>query len=64
MARSDGLGGELMSACEACWTEATLRAITRGGFTADRYREVLAEHELIGDHVFKKSETETEMREQ
>lgn len=37
-----------MSACETCWAEASRRALLRGGSTADRYREVLAEQERMG----------------
>lgn len=39
-----------MSACEKCWTEASFRARLRGGVASDHYKDVLAEHEAIGDH--------------
>lgn len=37
-----------MSACEDCWTEASRRALMRGGSIVDHYPQVLAEND--GDH--------------
>jgi hypothetical protein len=33
-----------MTVCERCWTKAILRAASVGGFVADHYRDLLAEH--------------------
>lgn len=34
-----------MSACEDCWIQANWRAMTKGGFVADHYRDLLAQNE-------------------
>jgi hypothetical protein len=39
-----------MTACETCWTEASRKALMLGGFTADRYRDELADHPEHGSY--------------
>lgn len=34
-----------MTACEACWAQATAHAAMFGGVAADHYRRILAENE-------------------
>lgn len=45
-----------MAACEACWTEASRRALTRGGMTADHYEQIIREHPETCPHDTKEAD--------